>query len=277
MIFSDMLRTRLLLPATLAVFCLSLPVGRAAAQQRATAPPRRDAPAATVARGVIDGVVTDTNLVPLISAEVTILRTTVKISTNNLGRFRFTDVPSGQYLLIVKRLGYRPASAVIDVPAGDTVRLSYTLERSAQGLAAVNITEKRESVRKLEFDQRRREGVGEFFTEEQLDKRAALSVADILRYARTMTITPDNSHNGELIALSKREGGGLNAAGASYCPMQVVVDNVQMPSGFPMDLLPPPKMLMGIEVYAGAATAPMQFGGNDRRCGMILVWTKDGR
>ena len=94
-----------------------------------------------------------------------------------------------------------------------------------------------------------------------------------------MTITPDASHNGDLIALSKREGGGLNpnAGGAAYCPMQVVVDNVQMPSGFPMDLLPPPKMIAGIEVYSGAASAPMQFGGNDRRCGMILVWTKDGR
>lgn len=213
------------------------------------------------------------------SAEVTVLRTTVKITTNNRGRFRFTDVPAGQYLLIVKRLGYRPTSSVIDVPGGDTVRLSYSLERAAQGLAAVNITEKKQSVRMLEFDQRRREGNGEFFTSEQLEKRAALSVADILRYARTMTITPDNSHNGNLIALSKREGGGLNsvAGGAAYCPMQVVVDNVQMPSGFPMDLLPPPKMIAGIEVYAGAASAPMQFGGNDRRCGMILVWTKDGR
>jgi len=178
--------------------------------------------------------------------------------------------------MIVKRLGFRPVSGVIDVPPGDTVRLTYMLERSAQGLAAVNITEKRESVRMLEFNKRMREGVGEFFTAEQLEKRAALSVADILRYARTMTITPDNSHNGALIALSKREGGGLNAGGAAYCPMQVVVDNVQMPSGFPMDLLPPPRMISGIEVYAGAATAPLQFGGNDRRCGMILVWTKDG-
>ena len=225
---------------------------------------------------MIDGVVTDTNLVPLVSAEVTVLRTTVKISTNNLGKFRFTDVPAGQYLLIVKRLGFRPVSGLIDVPPGDTVRLTYSLERSAQGLAAVNITEKRESVRMLEFNQRMRQGVGEFFTAEQLEKRAALSVADILRYARTMTITPDNTNNGALIALSKREGGGLNAGGAAYCPMQVVVDNVQMPSGFPMDLLPPPKMISGIEVYAGAATAPLQFAGNDRRCGMILVWTKDG-
>ena len=28
-------------------------------------------------------------------------------------------------------------------------------------------------------------------------------------------------------------------------------------------------------IYAGAATVPVQFSGLDRRCGMILIWTRD--
>lgn len=44
---------------------------------------------------------------------------------------------------------------------------------------------------------------------------------------------------------------------------------------FPLELLPTPKEIAGIEVYDGPATVPAQFNGLDRRCGMVLVWTKD--
>ena len=58
--------------------------------------------------------------------------------------------------------------------------------------------------------------------------------------------------------------------------MQVLVDEVPMPSPFNLDLLPPPRDLAGIEVYAGPATTPPRFSGMDRGCGVILVWTKSG-
>jgi hypothetical protein len=49
-----------------------------------------------------------------------------------------------------------------------------------------------------------------------------------------------------------------------------------MPTPFNLDLLPTPKSLAGIEVYAGSATIPPQFNGMNHGCGVILVWTKDG-
>ena len=58
--------------------------------------------------------------------------------------------------------------------------------------------------------------------------------------------------------------------------MQILVDGVPMPSPFDLSLLPPPKEFAGIEIYAGAAAAPPQFSGVDRRCGLILFWTKAG-
>ena len=59
------------------------------------------------------------------------------------------------------------------------------------------------------------------------------------------------------------------------CPMQVYVDGVAMPTPFNLDELPSPKNLAGIEIYSGPATTPSQYGGVDRRCGVIVVWTKD--
>jgi hypothetical protein len=58
--------------------------------------------------------------------------------------------------------------------------------------------------------------------------------------------------------------------------MIVYVDGVAMPAPFNLDLLPSPRELAGIEVYAGAATIPPQFAGFNRGCGIILIWTKDG-
>lgn len=253
-----------------ACLVLALPTVMAA-QRKATVLSSAGVPTAPT-RGVIDGFVSDTNLVPLAGAEITVLRTATKINTTTGGRFRFIDVVPGQYLLIVKRIGYRPTSAVIDVPSGDTVRLSYTLERAAQGLAAVQITEKKQSLRMLEFEQRKKLAQGEFFTAEDFERRVALTLPDVLRFSKTMSLTPDNTNNGNLVALSNREGGGIGG----YCPMQFLLDGIPLPAGFPMSILPAPRDVAGVEVYAGAATVPLQFGGADRRCGMVLVWTKDG-
>lgn len=49
-----------------------------------------------------------------------------------------------------------------------------------------------------------------------------------------------------------------------------------MPTPFNLELLPTPKTLAGIEVYAGPSTVPPQFSGMNRGCGVILVWTKGG-
>src|SRR5215212_5065978 len=94
------------------LFALPLEVPSLGAQAQPPAPRRV---------GTIDGIVSDTNLVPLQAAFVSVLGTKLRVGTGPNGRFRITKVPAGQYLVIVKRIGYRPTSAVIDVPATDTL------------------------------------------------------------------------------------------------------------------------------------------------------------
>ena len=234
-------------------------------------------PPAPRTTGVIDGAVTDSLLRPIGFAEITILRTDIKLQTNSAGRFRFLDVPSGHYLLIVRRIGYRPVSAIIQVDVRDTLRLSFTMESAVQTLETVTVVEERRSLRMLEFDQRRRQGFGFFITNEQIEQRNLPVAADYLRFAPGVALapSPQPSGNPELVAISKREGGSIYGDGAGACAMQVVIDGVPMPARFPLELLPTPKEIAGFEIYNGAATVPPQFSGVDRRCGMILVWTKD--
>lgn len=230
------------------------------------------------ASGVIDGVVSDSSLRPIAFADVTVLRTDIKLQTNSLGQFRFVDVPVGQYLLIIRRLGFKPASVIVGVNARDTLRLSFTLEPAVQSLESVVVSEQPASLRMLEFEHRRKNLQGFFITQQQIEQRNLPVAADYLRYAPSVTLTPSHNATGnpELVAISKREGGSVFGEGANACAMAVVIDGIPMPARFPLELLPTPREIAGIEIYSGPATTPPQFSGLDRRCGIIAIWTRDG-
>ncbi len=225
------------------------------------------------AYGVIDGVVTDTLLRPLESADISVVGVGAHVVTSINGRFRMLQVPPGQYLLVARRIGYAPTSGIIQVPAEDTVRLSYALLRSNNLLDTVKVQARRVSLRMAEFEGRRRQGIGQFVTQEDLERRGSPQVADFLRNIRGIELLRNTSQAfGDMVAISRREGDAQQGG----CPMQVVLDGIVLPGKFNLDLLPSPKQIAGIEVYSGPATVPPQFGGNDRRCGLIAVWTREG-
>jgi hypothetical protein len=231
-------------------------------------------PAAKGAGGTIDGVVSDTNLTPLHAAFVSIVGTPIRVGTGPNGRFRITKVQPGQYLLIVKRVGFRPTSGVIDVPASDTLRLAYTLEPLAQTLPTVTVAEKPFSIRMNEFLARRKAGFGEFMTQEEIEAKNTVYATELLRSFRSIDVSPNRaSVMTQWYALSRREGANPSLGA---CPMTVFLDNVPLQTPFNLDLLPSPKDLGGIEVYSGPSTTPPQYKGFDRSCGVILVWTRDG-
>ena len=237
---------------------------------------RRDSAQRTRSFGTIDGLVSDTNLVPLHAAFVSILGTPIRVGTGPNGRFRIVRVPAGQYLLIVKRVGYRPVSSVVDVATSDTLRVSYTMAEAPQvtTLGTVVVTEPSRSERLAGFETRRKAGVGEFLTGEQIDRANTVYTTELIRKFKSVNVSP--SHTSvitEYYPLSAREGGNPTVGA---CPMQVYLDQVPLQTPFNLDLLPTPKDLAGIEVYAGASTTPPQFAGPNRGCGVILVWTKAG-
>jgi hypothetical protein len=227
----------------------------------------------TEALGIVDGIVTDSNLVPLRGAFVSILNSSIRVGTGPNGRFRITRIPPGQFLLIVKRGGYRPTSAMIEVKAADTLRLAYTLsEAPPNTLEGVNVTEKAVSLRMLEFEQRRKLGMGQFLDAAQIDRAGSVYATELMRRFTNLTVSPSRTSSmTEYFALSNREGGSVSVGA---CPMMVYVDQVPMPTPFNLDLLPTPKSIGGIEVYGGSATIPLQYSGMNRGCGVILVWTK---
>ena len=257
----------------------------AAAQQRARTLPSttpKPPPSAEQARdramGVIDGMVTDSGFAPIQGADIGILRTPLKISTGARGRFRITDVQMGTYIITVRRFGYSPIASVISVNAGDTLRLSYALQPLGGGsrLDTVRVTERRTSRNLMEFERRRRLGVGRFLTATDLEKRGSVDISTVLRSFSTIWVARDDNTGVTSLQARRDQGNMLQAQGAGSCPVQVIVDNVPMPRDADVELLPRPKEIAGVEVYGGPAGTPSQFGGLDRRCGMVIIWTRDG-
>jgi hypothetical protein len=237
-------------------------------------PPEPARVSASRVLGTIDGIVSDTGLSPLQGAFITVFGSNLRVGTGPNGRFRITKIPAGQYLLMVKRVGYRPTSAVIQVPETDTLRLSYTLEPvPPEALQAIVVTEKAPSMKMAQFEARRKLGVGEFMTADEIKARNSVFATELFRKFKAVNVSPD--HSGpvtQYYAISAREGGNPQMGA---CPMQVYLDQVPLPSPFNLDLLPPPRDIAGIEAYAGASTVPLQFSGFDHGCGIIMVWTKD--
>jgi hypothetical protein len=224
--------------------------------------------------GVILGTVTDSGLRPVTDADISIVLSHVHVASDARGRFQIVDVPGGDYLLTVRRLGFRPIAAGVSVQMGDTVRPAFILEPTVAELPAVIVSERSASMRFREFEERRKSGMGEFFDQRGIEARNAVSTVDILRQAKGLRVVIDGT---KTLAMSARQW--------TSCPMQVYVDGIPLAGAgsnqpFDLNLLPSPKEVMAVEVYSGSATVPqwLPMGPQSAKsgCGAILVWTRDG-
>ncbi len=61
-------------------------------------------------------------------------------STGHDGGYRFSEVPTGRYVLLVRRLGYRDASVDLDVGAGVRARVSVAIDLEPIALTPVEVS-----------------------------------------------------------------------------------------------------------------------------------------
>jgi len=221
--------------------------------------------------GVLDGVVTDSNLVRLAGATVSIAGTTTEVTTDERGHFRISGIPSGRVMLMIRRIGYVSLPSVLEIVAGDTPRSSFALDRVVPALDTVVVEARKPDDALSEFEQRRRVGLGQFMTREQIEKLHFVETATYL-----LTFQSTQLVGGTL--LNRRD------YPARRCPYQFFLDGVLVNTPNVIADLPRPAELQGIEVYSGPALIPLQYkpvgdgagrmGGGS--CGVVLLWTRRG-
>jgi CarboxypepD_reg-like domain len=225
---------------------------------------------------VIDGVVTDSNLVRLPGATVSIVGTKTEVATDEHGHFRISGVPAGRTMLMIRRIGYVSLPSVVEVAAGDTLRGSFALERIVPALDTVVVAAREPDTPLSEFEQRRHQGVGQFMTRDEIQKLHFVEMSTYLLTFRSTALVDG-------ILMNQR------ARPLRNCPFQFFIDGVLVNTPKVDVHLPRPDELEGIEVYSGAATIPLQYkafgglqgsdgvlGNGGGFCGVVLLWTRRG-
>jgi hypothetical protein len=206
---------------------------------------------------------------PVAGADVSIATLRLLLQTDSAGSFAFTKVKAGTHRLMVRRLGYIPAS--VDVTVGDAPRDTLSLEMARNPQVLPGVTTADASYRRLldieEFYRRRARNSGPFFTRAEIEARNSARLSDVLR----------NMPGFQIVRLPGTQRLGIRSTNASLtgrgCAPLVFVDGVRL-HGSEIDDLST-RDVEGIEVYRGVATTPAQFvQGTDTPCGAIAIWSR---
>lgn len=189
-------------------------------------------------------------------------------SSNERGEFTLLVGNDGPAVVRVRRLGFRPESAAVVLGAGKSPELRFTLQRIAVDLAPVTVVGRRElSGPMAGFYKRRASSSGRFFTREEIEKRNASRMSDLLRMVPSLRVIPRGMQQNSVRIRGSR------------CAPLVWLDGVPLSAmEFDLDSMDP-STYEGIEVYSGPASVPVEFQGNKQAsssCGTIVLWSKRG-
>lgn len=229
---------------------------------------------------------------PIAGAEVEVLGTDgirlARAVSDSAGVVQARLQRPGPFAVAVSHLGYLPyRSAAVPLEDGESIELEIRLGRDAIPLEPlVVVTRARLSARLAGYRERLQQGgFGSFITREEIERRPAASVTDLIRPMAGVTIVdvartrPD--HLARLIAMRGLRSGEVPGAGdANYCLPAVLVDGVRVEQSvdFPIDDFLRANELEGIEIYSTAGQVPVQYQQTGRvACGAVLLWTRAGQ
>jgi Carboxypeptidase regulatory-like domain len=250
-----------------------LPTGPAPALDLELRPTPRAA-TSTAAPGAVHARLTGTADRPLANVTVRVFPSRETVSTDSLGEFHFEGLEPGMRDFFVRRVGYAPTMLSIEVSAGDTARVVVPLVASIQTLAPVTIEARVTSLNLGGFELRRegKIGGGTFIGREEIRERENSSMQTLLRTFGRVFV--EESPSGGDIRVYGR--GGVNPLYNDRCAMRMMVDAVLMPDDSPLSMLPPLNEIAGIEIYQASGAIPPQFSYAAPKCGLIILWTRDG-
>lgn len=216
-------------------------------------------------KGGIVGHVTDQKThAPVAFARAVLLGTRHDTTSDSTGRFVHQDLSAGTYLLQVRAIGYSSNTNPVQVAGGEDLDLNIELTPVDYTLDTVAV-EGRASLmeqRLREFEQRREEGRGVYFTETDIRRQNAAYLSDLLRTVPGI----------RTICNSVRCGVTMTRAARGSCRPDYLVDGLPATNSTTGDLLT--QGIVGVEVYRSLSETPAQFLKAGATCGVIVIWTR---
>lgn len=213
------------------------------------------------------------------------------------GEYAFRSAPKGSQVLLFRLVGFRPVRIGVDLADKAVTRLDANLVPFAVRLDPVVVSGEVKAPHGMgreSFEERRRQGFGQFIDSLELRRSEHRRLSDLLR-----------EHNGIVIAQSQ-----YAMSARTGCYMQIIYDgqsayspatsNSSLPAPDPTTaaisrssrstrstrpLAPPTPLdvntfqvagLESVEMYRSLADTPLQFGGAAAGCGTLVLWSRRG-
>jgi hypothetical protein len=232
-------------------------------------------------KAVIMGIVADTTKAPLVDAQVTAVKAKLTIRTDRRGIFILDQLPPGEELFWVRRIGYRPETFDVTLVAGDTVKVGVMLAAAPLVLPELSVeAEGRVYTGKLTgFAQRMlHSGAARtsFLTRADIEKQFPAQFIDMLvgagmkrtrdrRGKDTLTCPRGVTSPSRAPRVAFYLDGALIADGGSMG----AVDPIMIESIIRME----PVLIEAVEVYRSTATRPAEFNASGAGC-VVVIWTR---
>lgn len=230
---------------------------------------------------IVGRVVSDTARQPIAGATITIPTLGLSAIADSTGAFKFTSVPPGDHLTIVRAFGFGAETTLVELGSDEAFARDFVLRRLAVTLGAVRVSARSDSVvaGKLRgFHERRESQVGHFLDSTDIAKWANRRAGDVLSTIPGIDL---RRAAGRAHAVGSRAQPSLtNDRRTDPCYMDVYIDGAlvytkSLAGTPPFDLNSiSVEDIVAIEAYASAARIPAQFNKTSKGCGVILIWTR---
>jgi len=248
------------------------------------------APLAAQAGAISGQVLADKSERPISNARIALRSTTFATRSDSAGRFQLRDLAAGDYVVVIRAIGYDSLVANVRLAPRDVVDADFLMTPSAQALAAVKVEAdgSLDRLRLAEFEERRAMGHGRFLDRSVFEKNAASQV-DVVIIGRVPGLRTRRVAGKNVLA-SQRD--------AKACYPQVVVNGISMWNGMPGGGgggggggMPTLKQTMMFDVntlradeilafeWHNPGSTPQRYnatgaGGDGSFCGTAIFWTK---
>ena len=220
------------------------------------------------ARRELVGVLRDAGGTPIEGATVEIRGASAR--TNSKGAFQLWTPNIDTLTITFRHLGFTAIDALVFSRNGQWDTLKVEMDRTAQRLSGVNVTEEytRRTLGLRDFEERRAKGHGVFITREEIASRNASRVSDVLRTRRGINLVRlgANRFGARFVTYTGSRG--------TTCIPSLWLDG-SLARGMEVDDLMA-NTVEAMELYDSFATVPFEFthSANSIPCGTIVIWTR---
>lgn len=212
----------------------------------------------------------------------------VQVISGDDGKYVLRAPGADSFVVRVRRIGYvTMESDLVGLGPSTDAALDVRLSPRAFALPGVTVSAQRGSLflESVGYYRRKQETTGYFLDPDKVDQLAtkAKQTADVVDGIPGVTIRSYRGSAGLRVPVLTRQmgcaGTEVELADGSLSPTQwprIYVDGTLMNmgnQGFDLNDVPATDIL-AIEVYDSVSEVPLQYGGTDTTCGVLLLWTK---